>query len=49
MGFRRQDKGNVWFLICDQVTNLCLQLDGSYEIQNIGLIHIFFVENPEIV
>ena len=28
--FRRQDKGNVWFIICDQVTTLCLQLDGSY-------------------
>ena len=30
-GFRRQDKGNVWFIICDQVTTLCLQLDGSYK------------------
>ena len=30
-GFRRQDKGNVWFIICDQVTTLCLQLDSSYK------------------
>ena len=25
-------RGNVWFLIYDQMTTLCLQLDGSYEI-----------------
>ena len=31
-GFRRKAKGNVWFLICEQVTTLRLQLDGSYKI-----------------
>ena len=30
-GFRRQDKENVWFIICDKVTLLCLHLDGSYQ------------------
>ena len=33
MGFRRQVKGNVWFIICDQVTILCLHFDGSYKTQ----------------
>ena len=27
--FRKQDKGNTWFIICDQGTTLCLQLDGN--------------------
>ena len=35
---------NVWVIICDQVTTLCLQLDGSDEIQNVGLNHKF-IEN----
>ena len=40
-GFRRQDKGNVWFIICDQVTTLCLQLNDSYKTQ----IIFFYLEN----
>ena len=47
-GFWRQDKGNIWFILCYQVTTLCLQLDGWYEIKIFGLNHKF-VENPEIV
>ena len=33
--------GNVWFIICGQVTNLCLQLDGSYKTP----IIFFYSEN----
>ena len=39
---------NIWFIICDQVITLCLQLDGSDEIQDVGLNHKF-IENSEIV
>ena len=31
-GFKIQDKENVWFIICDQVTTLYLQLAGSCQI-----------------
>ena len=40
-GFRIQDKGNVWFIIFDQVTTVCLQLDNSYKTQ----ILFFYSEN----
>ena len=40
-GFKRQDKGNVWFIIGDQVTTLCLQKDGSYKTP----ILFFYSEN----
>ena len=39
---------DVWFIICDQVITLCLQLDCSDEILDVGLNHKF-IENSKIV
>ena len=41
-------RGNVRFIICDQVITLCLQLDGSDEILDHWLNHKF-IKKSEIV